>query len=224
MKDPRRLLDGDGTDAELLLLQAGVSDEPPAHGKRHLLAALGLSSVLTTTTTAAASGGGALLSKAAALLGTGIVLLGVSAYLATRAPAPPNPAPAARAPHAAASVTPAAELPALAASAEPASSEAAAGARRRSAPQPTIAAEIAALDRVRSLLRTDPSAALAQLARYGREFPRGALRQEARLLQIEALVKSGQREAARSLAQKFLRDNPNTPHAHRVRSLAGLGE
>jgi outer membrane protein assembly factor BamD (BamD/ComL family) len=61
--------------------------------------------------------------------------------------------------------------------------------------------------------------ALAALRSYAREHPHGALRQEATLLRIEALHRAGDRARARALAERFLADNPNSPHAPRVRAL-----
>jgi hypothetical protein len=43
MKDPVRLLHGDGSEAERALLRAGVSEEPPVDGPQRLAAALGVS-------------------------------------------------------------------------------------------------------------------------------------------------------------------------------------
>jgi hypothetical protein len=84
-----------------------------------------------------------------------------------------------------------------------------------------LADEIARLDRARSLLagnRAKP--ALAALSDYDRAHPRGALRQEAAVLRIDALRRAGDRTRARELAQRFLADNPDSPHAPRVRALA----
>jgi hypothetical protein len=86
----------------------------------------------------------------------------------------------------------------------------------------SIALEIRALDRVRALLEShDPRAALAQLDEYSRNSPRGALGQEATLLRIEALVAVGDTARAGTLAERFLRDHPNTLHEKRLRSLVG---
>ena len=50
-----------------------------------------------------------------------------------------------------------------------------------------------------------------------REFPNGVLTQEREALTIEALLGSGERERARSLALEFLRLHPNSPLAASVR-------
>ncbi len=53
MKDPVRLLDGDGSEAERALLRAGISEQPPADGPRRLAAALGVSLAPLSTPQAA---------------------------------------------------------------------------------------------------------------------------------------------------------------------------
>jgi hypothetical protein len=86
----------------------------------------------------------------------------------------------------------------------------------------SIAREIEAVDQVRTLVsRGQSSAALSAIGKYRKEFPRGVLRQEATLLQIEALAKSGNLAAAREIGQRFLREHPRTPHEKRVRALLG---
>jgi hypothetical protein len=86
----------------------------------------------------------------------------------------------------------------------------------------SISREIAAVDQVRTLVsKGQSSAALTALGKYRKEFPRGVLRQEATLLQIEALAKAGNLAAAREIGQRFLREHPRTPHEKRVRALLG---
>lgn len=91
-----------------------------------------------------------------------------------------------------------------------------------SADSASIAREIALVDEVRTLVaRGQSSAALGAISNYRKEFPRGVLRQEATLLQIEALAKAGNLAAAREIGQRFLREHPRTPHEKRVRALIG---
>lgn len=91
-----------------------------------------------------------------------------------------------------------------------------------SAPAPTLAEEVAALDDVRASLRGgDPEDALAKLARYDHRFSPGQLVREATLLRIEALEKSGNHAGALGLARTFLRANPATPLAQRIETLVG---
>jgi hypothetical protein len=49
------------------------------------------------------------------------------------------------------------------------------------------------------------------------------LRVEATALRIEALLRSGKRARATSLANAFLARNPKSPYAARVRALIGDG-
>jgi hypothetical protein len=86
----------------------------------------------------------------------------------------------------------------------------------------SIAGEIAALDGVRvRLTGSDGEGALRALDEYRRDYPEGALGQEATLLRIDALVASGNVARARSTAERFLRDHPGTPHEKRLRTLIG---
>ncbi|HKP61198.1 MAG TPA: hypothetical protein VJV78_30925, partial [Polyangiales bacterium] len=86
---------------------------------------------------------------------------------------------------------------------------------------PALADEIARLDAVRRLLASGQgSAALRALQGYAHEHPAGSLRQEAELLRIEAWQRAGQPARARALAARFLADNPDSPHAQRVRELS----
>jgi hypothetical protein len=102
----------------------------------------------------------------------------------------------------------------------------AATASRQGTPAPadsaSIAREIEAVDAVRTLVsKGQSSAALSAIGNYRKEFPRGVLRQEATLLQIEALAKAGNLARAREIGQRFLREHPRTPHEKRVRALLG---
>ena len=86
----------------------------------------------------------------------------------------------------------------------------------------TLKLQIQLIDRARSrLARGDAPGALATLAEYRRDYPQGALGEEATLLQIEALAASGQGGAARQLGDAFLRRNPKSPHGTRIRALLG---
>jgi hypothetical protein len=94
------------------------------------------------------------------------------------------------------------------------------------APAPTItgpsrlAAEVALVDRARGQLRTgNHRAALAALAEYRRQFPRGDLDAEADVVTIEALIAAGDVARARSLGTAFLSRFPRSPLAQRVHSL-----
>jgi outer membrane protein assembly factor BamD (BamD/ComL family) len=85
----------------------------------------------------------------------------------------------------------------------------------------SLAQEIASLDAVRAqLAAADARAALGTVERYMREHPKGALRQEAAVLRIEALLAAGEPVRVRAAAARFLKENPDSPHAPRVRALA----
>jgi hypothetical protein len=95
-------------------------------------------------------------------------------------------------------------------------------ARAHAAPSATgrsLAEEVASLDRARTALAAGgPAAALSELNRHEKEFPRGALAVEAMVLRIEALSRSN-RAAAVSLASGFLKAHPQSPYSARIRSL-----
>jgi len=86
--------------------------------------------------------------------------------------------------------------------------------------------EAEALDAVRELLKLgDAADALGQLDAYQRRFAGGALREEALLLRIEALVSAGDRTTASAVARHFLKAYPASVHVNRVAAfLGGLPE
>jgi TolA-binding protein len=93
---------------------------------------------------------------------------------------------------------------------------------RPPAPPPPLGLgqQVAALDHARDALASgNAGGALRQLDEYDRQFPRGALAQEATALRIEALLQQGHRDAAVLLAERFLASNPKSPHAARIRLL-----
>ena len=85
---------------------------------------------------------------------------------------------------------------------------------------PTIADEVASLDRARgALARGDASAALTVLSEHHRRFRGGALAPEARVLRIQALAANGQGGKAKRMARDFVARYPNSPHQARLRRL-----
>jgi hypothetical protein len=97
---------------------------------------------------------------------------------------------------------------------------------RAQSPQPstkparvlTIEEETAALERVQSELRAGrPAAALASLDAYDKAAHGGRLASEALFLRIQALASSGRTAQASKLAERLLRDNPNSPLVDRAR-------
>jgi hypothetical protein len=84
----------------------------------------------------------------------------------------------------------------------------------------SLEGEVAALDLARTALAGgDAMGTLQRLDQYEQAFPRGALRPEATYLRIQALSKSGQSGAARTLAARFLASHPKSPHAAQLQSL-----
>lgn len=82
-----------------------------------------------------------------------------------------------------------------------------------------LSAELAALDAARAALSGgSPSSALSLLDAYSRAHPRGRLALEAEVLRIDALARSGLRQAAQERARAFLRQRPNSVLASRVRA------
>lgn len=80
--------------------------------------------------------------------------------------------------------------------------------------------EVAAIDRARTAMSDDPEAALAELEAYRRDFAGGALAQEAEVLRIESLARSGRADQAREAATVFLAAHPDSPLAARVRAVS----
>jgi outer membrane biosynthesis protein TonB len=69
----------------------------------------------------------------------------------------------------------------------------------------------------RKQLATSATDALASTKKHGREFPKGALVEEARAIEIRALAKLGRADEAQREADDFLRDFGDGPHAAAVR-------
>jgi hypothetical protein len=233
MSDPTRLLDE--TDSELVrsLLEQAASEPPPPGAQARLLE-IGLATVPR-----AAPRSSARFVKALGI-GSAVVIAGAIAVAALRprpevrvnapvivatettAPAPtiappissapePNPIGIQRAP-----VTSAAPSlgPSVKHVAPPASTA-------RSTTKPSLSDEVAMLDSARVALRADPRASLAQLDAYDARFPQGTLAPEAKLLRIEALLKSGDRPAAEALARPILESEPSSAYGRKVRYLLG---
>lgn len=86
---------------------------------------------------------------------------------------------------------------------------------------PSLAVEIATIDRARRALRgQDPRAALSVLDEYQRKVTTRVLETEALLLRIDALVQLGDRRAASALARQVISRQPQGRYADRLRELA----
>jgi hypothetical protein len=93
-------------------------------------------------------------------------------------------------------------------------------AARPAKPASDLAAEVAALDGIRTALAIGAwSDAEQQLARYRKTFVDGALRTEAEVLAIETLRAQGREQAAASAAERFVAQHPRDPQVARVRAL-----
>jgi hypothetical protein len=87
----------------------------------------------------------------------------------------------------------------------------------------TLPEEVAFLDTASRALRDhDAAAAHAALDSYAARFGGGNLGPEATALRIQAFLEQGDHAHAERIAEKFLAQNPHSPHAARVRSLLGI--
>lgn len=221
MRDPKRMLDGDGTAFERALLTAVVGERPSHDLHRKMRLGLGL--VGAGAMAKAASANWHQLALAGAVV-VGLVTGGavVAKHQAADVPsvvqdvAPPAPAPVAPKTEAVEPVpVTVPELPAEAPKAAP--SEPAPKETKQQQPVGDIREEIRLLDQARGAVRSGKHAqALRVLAKYDQKFTRGQFRQEVKVLRMEALEGSGESKRAAELAKKFLAEHPNSPHVERV--------
>ena len=85
-----------------------------------------------------------------------------------------------------------------------------------------VPSEMELLRSARSALASRPKEAFALTEQHREHYPRGVFAQERDALAIEALLRSGNTETARSLAKSFVSAHPSSPHAHRFRETLGL--
>jgi hypothetical protein len=229
VKEPERLLAGEASALERKLLLAMAEERPSPALSAHM--ARGLSTAGAAGL--AKSAGLTALGKASALLALALGA-GAAAVLSYRSAPTTVPAPAAitrgaRATDAERIAEPASSpAPSLAEAVtsapsgtkEAVSRSAPAEVRRR--PVDDLAAEIRLLDTAKRQLRGGtPAEAVAALDEDRARFPKGALGQEASVLRIEALERSGQHGAARALARRFVQNYPSSTHVERVSRLVG---
>ncbi|WP_438021983.1 hypothetical protein [Sorangium sp. So ce233] len=81
--------------------------------------------------------------------------------------------------------------------------------------------EAGRLAEIRAVLARSPEASLSLLDEHRAEFPGGRLAAERDLIAIDALVRRGRADLARTRAEAFLARFPTSPHAERVRRLTG---
>jgi hypothetical protein len=191
------------------------------------------SAVKSTSVASAITGLGAGKVVGGALAVVAAGALGVSALRSTTpAAVPPQPAapptaqrlepPAVAPPKVAASPVPAAAQSTEKAFEPPAPPP---PARSRSQPGTSLSRELELVrEAQRALDRGRPTETLSLLDRHRTEFPKGALTHEAQTLRILALCSAGQRELGHAAAERFLRAQPDSPFARRVRSSCGVGQ
>ena len=84
----------------------------------------------------------------------------------------------------------------------------------------SIAAELALLDAARRALSDGNSQlALERLDRFQRQFPAGALREEALVLRVSSLIQAGQRAAGIALGREYMSTYPHGPHQSKIEAL-----
>jgi len=226
------------------MLRAATAERPSARLPHKVLAGLsagaaatGTSAIAsgalaTTQAAAAAPALGVLVAKwiAVGTVGGVVVAAGLSAAIPgaessapaparARAAAPPQvvPQPAVQPPQAAPAVEDRdAETPRNERAAAPAAAAAASSAGLRE--------ELRFIDAARAALAAgDHGRALRELGAYERVAATGMLDREARVLRIEALVKSGDLQQARALAEAYSAAFPQDAHARRLRALTSGG-
>jgi len=85
-----------------------------------------------------------------------------------------------------------------------------------------VPSEVELLRRARTALASRPREAFALTEQHREHYPRGVFAQERDALAIEALLRAGDTDTARGLAQRFVSAHPSSPHAHRFRETLGL--
>ena len=89
-------------------------------------------------------------------------------------------------------------------------------------PLATLERETSLLDAARrALARGGATDALAALAGYERAFPQGALRPEASVLKVRALLGAGDRAGAEALGRRVIAAAPGSEHADAIRAALG---
>lgn len=87
-----------------------------------------------------------------------------------------------------------------------------------------LARELALLDRARSTLRTDPKQTLLTLTEYLAKFPSGALKSEAALIRVEALLAVGRVADAQRLANQLIAADKDGLIKKRLNRLLDAGQ
>lgn len=244
-QDPARLLDLEDVGASHALLRAARSDAPADRLLGETLLALGVGAGAVGVGAAVSgglAGGSATLLKASTSSSLGVMALkwlGIGALggavtmgaasgivelrkpnrvephaqaVAPREPPVEAPKPAAPRPEVVAVAPPKDDAPPRVKSA----------ASEEKPKEPSMAEELDSLDRARKALSSGNAAgALAILDAYDRSPRPHRLEQEALLLRMDALERSGNLVRAREIAKALLDRSPSGPHAARARKLLG---
>lgn len=234
MKDPERLLSGGASEFERLVLRAARLEQPSATHRRRMRRALLLAEFgfLATGLKAAASVANQLVAVAiiaGSLAGnsssstsvwdaakvtteTGALAVKPQAKVATEASPGASPT---------GEVAP---VPAEERAVDAVDTAATKTLSRAGNPNKAgdLRGEILLLDQARTEMRSGrASQALATLGRYFARYSRGAFRQEATVLRIEALAISGNQRRATAEARAFMVRNPKSPHIDKLQRLTG---
>ena len=239
MSDLPRWSEDGATRDELRLLDASRGERPDPAARARTLAALGLGGGGPTGGPPPPAGNGpgtpGKIGRTGKLVGLGgLAALVVTGGLWYARPHRP-PGPATRPPRAEVAPVAPTEAPAIAVAAAPQASPA--GGRERSihrslrwpaheagrsppAPSPSLAEEVAALERARGALTGgDPAAAQRALDAYRVRFPEGSLSSEETVLRVQTLLAQGNQGEAIFVAETFSAMHPGDPYAQRLKKL-----
>ncbi len=176
----------------------------------------------------ASTGSGTLKIAAVALIVAPLALFGLSRATNVEGPLDPPahvevPVPATTSTHASTEEAPAIDVDSLPSAADNAQDAPKLVAPRTSlpsrAPTDRLARELALLDHARTVLRTDPNAALRDVDRHARDFADGQLVAEREVIAVDALQRLGRTSEARSRGKAFSERAPGTSAARRIDSL-----
>lgn len=232
--DPKRLLDGAGSELERLLLASALSARPKPWARVRaavlfLFAALGaMTFVKAALATVAKVPAGVLRWTGIGVSTSALVITGVKVIDRAAAPAPAEvSAPAASPVRVASSARLAPATPPEPAVVSQAVEPSVPSRATKTTPAATVKARSVALTRELEILDRASRAlnsgraqqALKELEVHRRTIPRKVMAEEALRLRVEATLASGDAVSARRLSQEFSRRYPNSPYAQRLRSL-----
>jgi hypothetical protein len=206
MSDPPRLLESPDTPEALKDALEGARADVPVPAR---MAAIG----------AKLGGGGggtplALKGGIAVAIGAGVVAASVAVVQTTNAPPPSTLQPVGPSVQVVLPPPPPASTPSVVPSAAPPPKPSA-------APPIDPADEINLLKRAQDALSSSPAQTIALCNDHAKKFPRSAFAQERELLVIDAMNRSGQREAAIERAKRFAAAYPGSAHVRRLETMLG---